>query len=196
MHFLIGKKAIIKLTKESMILNLKRIKRIVTLGMSGFIMSITNSIVQIAVSYTHLVIGIIACVTILPSFILTFEKSINKFKHKNYMPSFYKLSNFVIKHYKSFALLFVIMLIPAVYGYNNTNVYYDLYDTLPSSAKSIQANNELKNDFDIGSSHIILLISKIEGYLQYSYPFSYLQQFFHLFPLLFLQNPKLFYKNP
>lgn len=103
------------------------------------------------------VIGIIACVTILPSFILTFEKSINKFKHKNYMPSFDKLSNFVIKHYKSFALLFVIMLIPAVYGYNNTNVYYDLYDTLPSSAKSIQANNELKNDFDIGSSHMVLL---------------------------------------
>ena len=113
------------------------------------------------------VIGIISCVTILPSLILTFEKSINKFKHRNFMPSFDKLSNFVIKNYKLFAILFLVILIPSIYGYNNTKVYYNLYDTLPQTCESIKANNEIEKTFNIGSTHMVLLdkdISRKESY--------------------------------
>ncbi|MGN8913124.1 efflux RND transporter permease subunit [Anaerofustis butyriciformans] len=113
------------------------------------------------------VIGIISCVTILPSLILTFEKFINKFKHRNFMPSFDKLSNFVIKNYKVFAILFLVILIPSIYGYNNTKVYYNLYDTLPQTCESIKANNEIEKTFNIGSTHMVLLdkdISRKESY--------------------------------
>ncbi|WP_294466186.1 MMPL family transporter [uncultured Anaerofustis sp.] len=102
------------------------------------------------------VIGIISCVTILPSFILTFEKTINKTKHRNFMPNFDKLCNFIVKNYKIFALLFVIILIPSIYGYKNTKVYYNLADTLPAETESIVANNALVKDFDIGTTHMIL----------------------------------------
>lgn len=113
------------------------------------------------------VIGIISCVTILPSLILTFEKSINKFKHRNFMPHFDKVSNFIIKNYKIFAILFVVILIPSIYGYNNTKVYYNLYDTLPDTCESIKANNEIEKSFNIGSTHMVMLdkdLSRKDGY--------------------------------
>ena len=72
------------------------------------------------------------CIRDRPSLILTFEKTINKTKHRNFMPNFDRLCSFIVKNYKIFALLFVIILIPSIYGYKNTKVYYNLADTLPA----------------------------------------------------------------
>ena len=79
------------------------------------------------------VFGVIACVTILPSLILVFDKAIEKTTHKVILPEFKGVGKFIAKHYKVFLVLFVIILIPAIYGYNHTKVYYKLDSSLPDS---------------------------------------------------------------
>lgn len=108
------------------------------------------------------VIGVICCVTILPSMIMIFRKVIEKTKHRSLLPSF-DISGFVTKHYKAIALLFVLMWIPAVYGYNHTDVYYNLDTTLPKDLPSIQANTKLDENFHMGATHVVLADSNLSA---------------------------------
>lgn len=103
------------------------------------------------------VFGVIACVTILPSLILVFDKAIEKTTHKVILPEFKGVGKFIAKHYRIFLVLFVIILIPAIYGYNHTKVYYKLDSSLPDSLKSVQANKELAEAFNMNSTHMILV---------------------------------------
>lgn len=103
------------------------------------------------------VFGVIACVTILPSLILVFDKAIEKTTHKVILPEFKGVGKFIAKHYRIFLVLFVIILIPAIYGYNHTKVYYKLDSSLPDSLKSVQANTELAKAFNMNSTHMILV---------------------------------------
>lgn len=103
------------------------------------------------------VFGVIACVTILPSLILVFDKAIEKTTHKVILPEFKGVGKFIAKHYKIFLVLFVIILIPAIYGYNHTKVYYKLDSSLPDSLESVQANTELAEAFNMNSTHMILV---------------------------------------
>lgn len=103
------------------------------------------------------IFGVISCVTILPSMVLIFDKAIEKTKHKVILPDFGRISGWVTKHFYIFAILFVVILIPAVYGYNNTDVYYDLAGTLPKELDSIIANTKLADEFEMGATHMILL---------------------------------------
>lgn len=52
LRFLCGKKAVIRLQKNRLALRLKRVMRIFGLGVSGFTMSVTNSLVQMACNAT------------------------------------------------------------------------------------------------------------------------------------------------
>ena len=103
------------------------------------------------------VLGVIACVTILPSLILVFDKAIEKTTHRAILPEFKGVGKFIAKHYKVFLVLFVIILIPAIYGYNHTKVYYKLDSSLPDSLESVQANTELAEVFNMNSTHMILV---------------------------------------
>lgn len=103
------------------------------------------------------VIGVIGCVTILPSMILVFDKVLKKTKHKALLPEMKGVGDFVVKHYKIFMVLFVLILFPAIYGYNNTGVYYNLDETLPKDLPSIVANDKLKENFDMNATHMLLL---------------------------------------
>ncbi len=103
------------------------------------------------------IFGVICCVTILPSMILVFDKAIEKTRHKPFMPSFDKTSAFMTKHYILFAILFVLIWIPAIWGYNHTSVYYNLDSSLPETLASVQANNKLADDFDMGATHMVLM---------------------------------------
>ena len=103
------------------------------------------------------VFGVIACVTILPSLILVFDKAIEKTTHKVILPEFKGVGKFIAKHYRIFLVLFVIILIPAIYGYNHTKVYYKLDSSLPDRLESVQANNELAEAFNMNSTHMILV---------------------------------------
>lgn len=106
------------------------------------------------------ILGVISCVTILPSFILVFDKIINKTKHRQILPDFNKVPGFISKHYKIFVALFILLLVPAIYGQSNAKVYYDLSLSLPDSLESVAAQNKLSEDYDLGSANIILLSTK------------------------------------
>lgn len=107
-------------------------------------------------------IGVIACVTVLPSLILIFDGIIEKTKHKPLLPEF-RISKFVAKHYIIIAIVFVVLWIPAVFGYNRTSVYYNLDSTLPESLPSIQANNILNDKFAMNTMEIVLVDTNLSA---------------------------------
>ena len=108
--------------------------------------------------------GVISVVTILPAMILQFNKAIEKTSHKEILPKFTGVKNFVMKHYKLITLLFIIILPIAIYTNNNTQVYYKLDDSLPDSLPSITANNELKDKFGLTSEAMILVDKDLDDY--------------------------------
>ncbi len=106
-------------------------------------------------------IGVICCVTVLPSLILVFDQPISKTKHKPLVPDLGKIAPFVVRHYKIFVTIFLVVLGPALYGYTHTGVYYDLAGTLPKDLPSIQANEKLDQIFQMNPTHILLLDSSL-----------------------------------
>lgn len=102
------------------------------------------------------VFGVIGCVTILPSLILTFDRALEKTMHREIMPNFDKLATFIVNHSWIFVIIFVVLLGPAIYGQNHTSVYYDLSDTLPDDLDCSQANKKLEENFDMNSIYMIL----------------------------------------
>ena len=102
-------------------------------------------------------IGLIATVTVLPAMLLVVEKLVNKYNHKVMLPEFNKLSEFTIKHKKTLFLAFVLLFIPAIYGSINTKLYYNLDRSLPQDLDSIVALNKMKKDYDMASTHFIVV---------------------------------------
>ena len=109
------------------------------------------------------VIGVICCVTVLPAMILVFDKAIEKTKHKALIPSMDKASGFITKHYKVWLLVFLVLLYPAIYGNNHTQIYYNIDKSLPASLASNVANDKLKEDFDMSTVHMILLRNGLDS---------------------------------
>lgn len=108
------------------------------------------------------VIGVICCITVLPSMILVFDKALEKTMHKDLVPSLEKPSKFIIKHHAAFIVLFIVVLIPAVYGQINTNVYYNLTDTLPKDLNSVIANTKLDEEYNMATTHMLLVDADME----------------------------------
>ena len=109
------------------------------------------------------VFGVATCVTILPSMILVFDKALEKTKHKALLPDLKGIGEFVTRHYRVFILLFAAMLFPAIFGYRNTKVYYNLDETLPKDLASIIANDKLNEKFDMNATHMLLLSADLPG---------------------------------
>ncbi len=109
-------------------------------------------------------LGVISVVTVLPTMILTFDNLIEKTKHKEILPKFTIVKNFVMKHYIAIAMLFVIILPIAYYGYSHTEIYYNLDKSLPSDLESVQANTSLKEDFNMVSMEMLLVDKDIPEY--------------------------------
>ena len=110
------------------------------------------------------VIGVICTITILPALVLTFDKVIHKYKHKNILPTFQKSSSFIIKHHKVIVLISLLILIPAAIGKEKASVYYNLDESLPDNLPSIVANDKLKNEFNMVSTNIILVRDDLDRY--------------------------------
>lgn len=129
---------------------------------AGFIalcfMSFTLGLDLGVVMAKGVVLGVIGCVTILPSFILTFDKALEKTMHREIMPNFDKPARWIVNHSWIFLIIFVLLLGPAIYGYNNTKVYYDLSDTLPEKLNCSQANKMLADNFD-GTNSIYMILA-------------------------------------
>ncbi|WP_167955764.1 efflux RND transporter permease subunit [Anaerosporobacter faecicola] len=109
------------------------------------------------------VLGVVVCVTLLPSLVLLFDKAIEKTKHRELVPNLDGVSRFVTKHYIIFAVIFLILLVPAIYGNNHTKVYYDLTDSLPGTIDSIKANKKLQEEFNMNTTHMLLIKNDVSS---------------------------------
>ena len=110
------------------------------------------------------VFGVICCVTVLPALILTFDKALEKTMHREILPArFDKLAGFIVNHAWIFIVIFVALLGPAIYGYQHTNVYYDLSETLPANLDCSIANKKLEENFDVNSIYMILADSELNS---------------------------------
>ena len=108
------------------------------------------------------ILGVLCCVTVLPSMILIFDKAVEKSRHKALLPELKKIGPFVTKHYRIFAVLFIVLLVPALYGYTKTDVYYNLDATLPKDLDSIAANQKLEDNFNMNAVDMVLVRSSLD----------------------------------
>lgn len=102
-------------------------------------------------------LGVITCVTVLPAFILTFDKLIDKTSHRAVLPDLRRISDWITKHHVAFLILFLVMVLPAIYGNNHTKVYYNIDQSLPKKLASSVANRKLEQDFNMNSVHMVLI---------------------------------------
>ena len=108
-------------------------------------------------------LGVICCVTVLPSMILIFEKAIEKTRHKPLLPTFSKIPAFVQKHNKAVFLVFLLAWIPAIYGYTHYDVYYDIIQTLPQELPSMVANRKMDETFGMNNTLMILADANMDA---------------------------------
>ncbi len=108
------------------------------------------------------VFGVVGCVTILPSMILIFDRAIEKTRHRAIIPNLGRIGNFVTKKYVVFAVVFLVVLGPALYGYTHNQVYYDLAGTLPEDLESVMGNTKLEEDYQMGATHMIIADSGLD----------------------------------
>ena len=106
-------------------------------------------------------IGVICCVTVLPSMILVLDKAIQKTKHREFLPDIGKAGTLISRHSAIFLIIAGIVLIPAFYGYTHTNVYYNLDRSLPDTFDSIIANQKLADEFHQQSVHVLMISSDV-----------------------------------
>ena len=104
-------------------------------------------------------LGVLGCVTVLPSLILILDKPLQKSKHRSLIPNMSKFSRGVTKVFPVFLIIFAMLIFPAYYGYDKTNdeVYYDMGQCLPEDIEYVIANSKLSEEFDIASTHMVLV---------------------------------------
>jgi len=102
-------------------------------------------------------IGVLCCVTVLPSMILVFDGLIEKTRHKPLIPSLDRVSDFIIRHYRLWLVVLAVMAAPAMYGSKNVGVYYNIAQSLPDDILSNIANDKLQKTFHMNTTHVILM---------------------------------------
>lgn len=107
------------------------------------------------------IIGVATVICILPSFILILDGPMEKYKHRTFVPNLAKANDWVIHRRKLIAVIFLVLFLPSMYAENHATVYYKLDESLPQDIPSIVANKKLKNDFDMATSHFIMLSDDI-----------------------------------
>lgn len=111
------------------------------------------------------VLGVLGCVTTLPALILVLDKPLEKTAHRSLIPSTRKISKGIVKIFPVFLILFALIIVPALYGYQQTNneVYYNFSRSLPDYMDNIKANTKLEDDFGIGTTHMVLVDSNLDS---------------------------------
>ena len=109
-------------------------------------------------------LGVICVVTILPAMILELNTLIEKTKHKEILPKFTGIKILEMNHYNAVFVAFFIILTIAFYGYNKTEIYYNLDKSLPEYLDSVSANNELKEKFNMVSMEMLLVDKNVPDY--------------------------------
>lgn len=109
------------------------------------------------------ILGVICCITVLPSLILICDKALEKTMHRDFLPNMDGISKFIVNHRAVFLILFAVLLVPSIYGQINTNVYYNLTDSLPHDLNSAIANTKLSEEYNMASTHIVMCRSDMSS---------------------------------
>ena len=111
------------------------------------------------------VLGVLGCVTVLPAMVLLLDKPLQRTKHKSIIPDMNKVASGVTKKFPIFLCVFALLIAPAFYGYkkSNSEVYYDMGQCLPEDMEYVIANSKLSEDFNIASTHMVLVDSSLPG---------------------------------
>lgn len=111
------------------------------------------------------VLGVLGCVTVLPAMVLLLDKPLQRTKHKSIIPDMNKVASGVTKKFPIFLCVFALLIAPAFYGYkkSNSEVYYDMGQCLPEDMEYVIANSNLSEDFNIASTHMVLVDSSLPG---------------------------------
>lgn len=109
------------------------------------------------------ILGVIGCVTTLPSMILVLDKLLQKTSHKSLLPDMGKVASGITKVFPVFLILFLGLILPSYLSYKATNneVYYDLGETLPEDMAYVVANSKLQEDFGVGATHMVLVSTDV-----------------------------------
>lgn len=109
------------------------------------------------------ILGVIGCVTTLPSMILVLDKLLQKTSHKSLLPDMGKVASGITKVFPVFLILFLGLVLPSYLSYKATNneVYYDLGETLPEDMAYVVANSKLQEDFGVGATHMVLVSTDV-----------------------------------
>lgn len=144
------------------------IKHTITAVLGSSITTVAGFIALCAMTFTlgadlgivmakGVIFGVIGCVTTLPALILIFDNIIEKTRHKSVIPDMSKVANLIVKRSWVFIVIFLIILGPAWYGYNHTNIYYDMGGALPKDMNYVVSNNKLQKEFNMASTHMLLV---------------------------------------
>ena len=109
-------------------------------------------------------LGVLTVVTVLPSIILWFDKPIEKYRHRTLLPSFEPLNRRIIRHSKAWVLVFLLLIGPAYYAQSRTQVYYNIDQSLPADLPSTVATDKLKTQFNMATTHFILVDDNLPAY--------------------------------
>ena len=109
------------------------------------------------------VLGVATVILVMPAFVLIFDKQITKHRHKSLIPSFDRVNTFVLRHRRGLVITFLILFIPAYYAQSHAGIYYKLDEALPRDLPSIVSNNKLKDEYDMATSHFIVLRDDISS---------------------------------
>ena len=104
-------------------------------------------------------LGVLGCVTVLPSMILVLDKPLQKTKHRSIIPDMRGFSKKLVNIFPVFLVVFALLIAPAYYGYEKANdeVYYNMGQCLPEDMNYVISNSKLQEDFDIASTHMVLV---------------------------------------
>ncbi|WP_290139522.1 RND family transporter [uncultured Dubosiella sp.] len=107
------------------------------------------------------ILGVVCTVLVLPSLLMAFDKSIEKYTHPVLIKPLKRTPKFVSKHYKAILIAFVLLFIPAIYCQANVGQYYDLTQTLPAELPSVEGTSQLKEKFNMTTTHFVVLDDKV-----------------------------------
>ncbi len=110
------------------------------------------------------ILGVVTCVTILPAFILIFDKPIHKYTHKTLIPDFDKFTDKILKNRKKAGIFFLVMFLPAFYWQANTGIYYNINKALPATIQANEGLDKLKADYGMETNHIVIMKDDIPSH--------------------------------
>lgn len=108
-------------------------------------------------------LGVATVILVLPALILLFDRQIDKYRHRQLLPSMTRINQFVLRHRGFFVVLTLLLFLPSVYAQNHADVYYKLDESLPQDLPSIVGNEKLKDEFDMATSHFVVLRDDISA---------------------------------